>query len=126
MQQDLVALVERRSRCGDERIDLGGLGEQWRDALGVLALLRRLGSSAVVIALRIGGIAGSDVHWGLVLGVCACLVLGLWLRWTPGGFAVRVVGGNPRAAQTRAMAPGDSALTRKAVSRSASALSTAV
>ena len=25
--------------------------------------------------------------------------LGLWLRWTPGGFAVRVVGGNPRAAQ---------------------------
>lgn len=49
--------------------------------------------------LRIGGIAGTDVHWGLVLGLLACVGLGLWLRWTPGGFALRVVGGNPRAAQ---------------------------
>ncbi|WP_431099490.1 ABC transporter permease [Polaromonas aquatica] len=49
--------------------------------------------------LRIGGIAGSDVHWGLVIGVLACLAAGLWLRVTPSGFAVRVVGGNPRAAQ---------------------------
>jgi simple sugar transport system permease protein len=49
--------------------------------------------------LRIGGIAGSDVHWGLVFGVAACLLSALWLRWTPSGFAVRVVGGNPRAAQ---------------------------
>lgn len=49
--------------------------------------------------LRIGGIAGSDVHWGLVIGVLACLAAGLWLRMTPSGFAVRVVGGNPRAAQ---------------------------
>ena len=49
--------------------------------------------------LRIGGIAGTDVHWGLALGLLACVGLGLWLRWTPGGFAVRVVGGNPRAAQ---------------------------
>ncbi|WP_411886034.1 ABC transporter permease [Polaromonas sp. YR568] len=49
--------------------------------------------------MRIGGIAGSDVHWGLVIGVLACLAAGLWLRMTPSGFAVRVVGGNPRAAQ---------------------------
>lgn len=49
--------------------------------------------------MRIGGIAGSEVHWGLVIGVVACLVSALWLRWTPSGFAVRVVGGNPRAAQ---------------------------
>jgi ABC-type uncharacterized transport system permease subunit len=49
--------------------------------------------------LRIGGIAGSDVHWGLVIGVVACIGLGLWLRWTASGFSVRVVGGNPRAAQ---------------------------
>ncbi|MDP2817241.1 MAG: ABC transporter permease [Polaromonas sp.] len=48
--------------------------------------------------LRIGGIAGSDVHWGLVIGVLACLAAGLWMRITPSGFAVRVVGGNPRAA----------------------------
>jgi ABC-type uncharacterized transport system permease subunit len=49
--------------------------------------------------LRIAGIGGSDVHWGLVLGVVACIVAALWLRWTPSGFAVRVVGGNLRTAQ---------------------------
>lgn len=49
--------------------------------------------------LLIGTIAGSDVHWGLVIGVAVCLIAGLWLRLTPSGFAVRVVGGNPRAAQ---------------------------
>jgi simple sugar transport system permease protein len=50
-------------------------------------------------ALQIGGMFGSDVHWGLVLGVVACVALGLWLAFTPGGFALRVVGGNPRTAQ---------------------------
>jgi simple sugar transport system permease protein len=49
--------------------------------------------------LAIGGIAGSDVHWGLVLGLVACLGLAIWMRWTASGFSVRVVGGNPRAAQ---------------------------
>ena len=49
--------------------------------------------------MRIGGIAGTDVHWGLVIGVLACLAAGLWMHMTPSGFAVRVVGGNPRAAQ---------------------------
>jgi ABC-type uncharacterized transport system permease subunit len=49
--------------------------------------------------LRIGGIGGSDVHWGLGLGVVACLGLATWMRWTVSGFSVRVVGGNPRAAQ---------------------------
>jgi simple sugar transport system permease protein len=50
-------------------------------------------------SLAIGGIAGSDVHWGLVLGVSACLALALWMRWSASGFSVRGVGGNPRAAQ---------------------------
>jgi simple sugar transport system permease protein len=49
--------------------------------------------------LLIGGIAGSDVHWGLVLGVVACIALSVWMRWTASGFSVQVVGGNPRAAQ---------------------------
>jgi general nucleoside transport system permease protein len=48
--------------------------------------------------LRIGGIAGSDIHWGLAMGVLACSGLALWMRQTPSGFALRVVGGNPRAA----------------------------
>lgn len=63
------------------------------------ASLNKPSTDTLVEGLRIGGIAGSDIHWGLVLGVVACLVLGVWLRWTASGFAVRVVGGNPRAAQ---------------------------
>jgi len=50
-------------------------------------------------AIRIGGIFGSDVHWGFVIGVVACIALGLWLALTARGFSVRVVGGNPRTAQ---------------------------
>lgn len=49
--------------------------------------------------LGIGGIGGSDIHWGLAVGVLACIALGLWLRATTSGFSVRVVGGNPRTAQ---------------------------
>lgn len=63
------------------------------------ASLNKPSTFSLAEGLRIGGIAGSDVHWGLVLGVVVCLVAGLWLRITPSGFAVRVVGGNPRAAQ---------------------------
>lgn len=49
--------------------------------------------------LRIGGLAGYDVHWGLVWGVLACLAAALWLAYTTHGFATRVVGGNARAAR---------------------------
>lgn len=63
------------------------------------ASLNKPSTHALDESLLISGIAGSDVHWGLVLGVAACLAAAAWLRWTPVGFAVRVVGGNPRAAQ---------------------------
>ncbi len=63
------------------------------------ASLNKPSTHALAEGLRIGGIGGSDVHWGLLAGVLACLAAGLWLRLTPSGFAVRVVGGNPRAAQ---------------------------
>jgi simple sugar transport system permease protein len=63
------------------------------------ASLNKPSTYALAEGLRIAGMAGSDVHWGLVLGVAACLAAAFWLRATPSGFAVRVVGGNPRAAQ---------------------------
>jgi simple sugar transport system permease protein len=63
------------------------------------ASLNKPSTPALDEGLLIGTIAGSDVHWGLVIGVVVCVVAGLWLRLTPSGFAVRVVGGNPRAAQ---------------------------
>src|SRR6185436_8316083 len=63
------------------------------------ASLNKPSTHALADSLRIGGIAGSDVHWGLVLGIVACIAAALWLRWTVSGFSVRVVGGNLRAAQ---------------------------
>jgi ABC-type uncharacterized transport system permease subunit len=50
-------------------------------------------------SLRIGSIGAWDVHWGLAWGVALCIAAGLWLLVTTHGFATRVVGGNPRAAQ---------------------------
>jgi simple sugar transport system permease protein len=63
------------------------------------ASLNKPSTYALPEGLRIGGIAGSDIHWGLAIGVVACVGLGLWLRLTASGFSIRVVGGNPRAAQ---------------------------
>jgi simple sugar transport system permease protein len=50
-------------------------------------------------SLRIGTIGAYDVHWGLLFGIVCCLLAALWLAGTTHGFATRVVGGNPRAAQ---------------------------
>lgn len=63
------------------------------------ASLNKPSTHSLQPGLLIGGIAGSDVHWGFVLGAVACLLAAVWLRWTPSGFSVRVVGGNLRAAQ---------------------------
>jgi len=50
-------------------------------------------------SVLMGLIPGYDVHWGLVIGVVACVVAGLWLHGSTHGFATRVVGGNARAAR---------------------------
>jgi simple sugar transport system permease protein len=50
-------------------------------------------------ALRIGGLFGTDVHWGLVWGLALCVAAGAWLSFTRSGFALNVVGGNARAAR---------------------------
>jgi len=63
------------------------------------ASLNKPSTPALGDGLLIGTIAGSDVHWGLVVGIVACVLAGLWLRFTPSGFSLRVVGGNPRTAQ---------------------------
>jgi general nucleoside transport system permease protein len=77
-------------------------------------------------SLRIGGIAGMDVHWGLVLGVLACLGLWLWMRWTASGFALRVVGGNPRAAQLVGLPASKLVLTACALGGACAGLAGAV
>lgn len=50
-------------------------------------------------ANMIGALPGLDVHWGLALGVVACLICYVLMDHTVLGFAARVVGGNPRAAK---------------------------
>jgi general nucleoside transport system permease protein len=62
------------------------------------ASLNKPSTNTIAEGLRIGGIAGTDIHWGLVFGVVVCLLLGLWLFFTTSGFATRIVGGNARAA----------------------------
>src|SRR5262249_52399632 len=49
-------------------------------------------------ANALGAIPGTDVHWGLVYGLLACLGAYVLMRHTVFGFSARVVGGNVRAA----------------------------
>jgi len=63
------------------------------------ASLNKPSTRTLAEGLRIGGMFDSDVHWGLVFGVVACVALGIWLFFTTQGFATRIVGGNARAAR---------------------------
>ena len=49
-------------------------------------------------AYSLAAIPGTDVHWGLVYGVVACVAAYVLMRRTAFGFAARVIGGNMRAA----------------------------
>jgi simple sugar transport system permease protein len=49
--------------------------------------------------LRVGEIPGTSVHWGLALGVGACVLTWALMRRTTFGFSVDILGGNVRAAQ---------------------------
>jgi simple sugar transport system permease protein len=50
-------------------------------------------------ANMLGAIPGTDVHYGLVFGVCACVIGYVLMEHTTFGFSARVVGGNLRAAK---------------------------
>ncbi len=50
-------------------------------------------------ALMLPTLPGLDVHWGLVLGAVVALLCWAVLRLTPLGLAIRVAGGNVRAAK---------------------------
>ena len=63
-------------------------------------------SWSVPEAFRIGSIPGWSVHWGLVIGVCACVALFVMLRHTTLGFSMDILGGNRRAAQVAGLPIG--------------------
>lgn len=50
-------------------------------------------------ANMIGNLPGIDVHYGLLIGVMIALIAWVTLKFTTAGFALQIVGGNPRAAQ---------------------------
>jgi len=54
----------------------------------------------------VGKMPGTDVHWGLAAGVLLALLLHVLLARTTFGFAVRVAGGNPRAALAQGLPVG--------------------
>src|SRR5258707_13764645 len=54
----------------------------------------------------VGKITGTDVHWGLAIGMLLAIALHILLSRTTFGFAVRVSGGNPRAALAQGLPVG--------------------
>lgn len=70
------------------------------------ASLNKPSTHPLAQAYRIGNIPGLDVHWGLVLGILACVISWLLIEKTRWGFAARIAGGNVRAAQIQGLAVG--------------------
>ncbi|WP_376703665.1 ABC transporter permease [Mesorhizobium sp. ISC25] len=70
------------------------------------ASLNKPSTEPLVDAYRIGNIPGMDVHWGLVVGIVACILSWLLIEKTRWGFAARIAGGNVRAAQVQGLAVG--------------------
>jgi simple sugar transport system permease protein len=63
-------------------------------------------------ANMVGHLPGMDVHWGLVYGIVFCIVAYVLVRHTVHGFALRIVGGNVRAAKLAGLPVGMRILVR--------------
>lgn len=70
------------------------------------ASLNKPSTRPIPQADMIGSIPGTDVHWGLAIGIILALVTWFVLRHTTAGFALRTVGGNPRAARMAGLRDG--------------------
>ena len=70
------------------------------------ASLNKPSTHPLADAYKIGNIPGMDVHWGLVVGVVACIISWVLIEKTRWGFAARIAGGNVRAAQVQGLAVG--------------------
>ncbi|MFP5077841.1 ABC transporter permease [Rhizobium sp. YIM 134829] len=57
-------------------------------------------------AYKVGPIPGTDVHWGLAAGIILAIGLHVLMTRTTYGFAARMTGGNPRAAQAQGLPVG--------------------
>ena len=57
-------------------------------------------------ANMVGNIPGTDVHWGLVVGIVLAVALWVLMNRTKFGFAARITGGNVRAARAQGLPVG--------------------
>jgi len=62
-------------------------------------------------AFSIGSLPGLEVHWGLFWGALACVAAWVFVRHSTQGFAMRVTGGNARAARLVGLPVNSLALT---------------
>jgi general nucleoside transport system permease protein len=70
------------------------------------ASLNKPSTAPLDAALRVGELPGLAVHWGLGVGIIACIAAWLLIERTTWGFAARMTGGNVRAAQVQGLPVG--------------------
>ncbi|PVX80104.1 ABC transporter permease [Paraburkholderia unamae] len=75
------------------------------------ASLNKPSTPALPDAFSIGSLPGLDVHWGLFWGALACVAAWVFVRHSTKGFAMRVTGGNARAARLVGLPVNSLALT---------------
>jgi len=75
------------------------------------ASLNKPSTREIGAANMIGSIPGTDVHWGLVLGLIAAIASYVLIYHTTFGFAARVAGGNIRAAKIVGLSVGKLIMT---------------
>ena len=75
------------------------------------ASLNKPSTAAIDDANMLGMLPGMEVHWGLVYGLVACVVVYVLTSHTVFGFAARMAGGNTRAAQLSGLPIGRLMLT---------------
>jgi ABC-type uncharacterized transport system permease subunit len=63
------------------------------------ASLNKPSTTPIGEANMLGNFPGLDVHWGLGFGIIFCVAMYVLVRHTTHGFALRIVGGNARAAR---------------------------
>src|SRR5262245_15819806 len=68
--------------------------------------LNKPSTASIGGANMLGNLPGLDVHWGFAFGVVFCLAMHVLVRYTTYGFALRIVGGNPRAARLAGLPVG--------------------
>jgi general nucleoside transport system permease protein len=86
------------------------------------ASLNKPSTAPIAAGSMLGRLPGLDVHWGLGFGVVFCLVMYVFAARTTYGFAMRIVGGNVRAARLAGLPVGALMLTACALGGAAAGL----